>query len=386
MENHRARRENHGKQKESSLFWDGYTLCAGELNFDALREFGEVTVYDRVAQADVAARIGDAQIVLTNKALITAEVMDACPRMEYVGVTATGYNVVDVAEAKRRGIVVTNAPAYSTQAVAQHTFALLLESLSRVGTYSEQGARRRVAGEPGFFCFFTEPMEEIAGKTIGLIGFGHIGQSVARIALAFGMRVLVCVPHPEGRVGTHVRFVTLDELLADSDVVSLHCPLTGENRGMIGEAAIAAMKRGVRVINTARGPPVDGNAMAAALESGKVAGYMADVLGEEPPAHGSPLLGHEERDSHAARRVGAAANAPAPAEHRGWQRHGVCEGRADQRCERIKRIKRTKEGRACFKAWFLIWTGRCWIPKSSVAAFGWRRRGRWAIRSRNSTR
>ena len=269
------------ENRKKMVVLDGYTLCAGELNFDALREFGEVTVYDRVAQEDVAARIGDAQIVLTNKALITAEVMDACPRMEYVGVTATGYNVVDVAEAKRRGIVVTNAPAYSTQAVAQHTFALLLESLSRVGAYSEQvrGGAWQASRD---FCFFTEPMEEIAGKTIGLIGFGHIGQSVARIALAFGMRVLVCVPHPKAG---------WDDVLADSDVVSLHCPLTSENRGMIGEAAIAAMKQGVRVINTARGPLVDENAMAAALESGKVAYYTADVLGEEPPAHGSPLLG-----------------------------------------------------------------------------------------------
>ena len=265
------------ENRKKIVVLDGYTLCAGELNFDALREFGEVTVYDRVAQEDVAARIGGAQIVLTNKALITAEVMDACPRMEYIGVTATGYNVV------------TNAPAYSTQAVAQHTFALLLESLSRVGAYSEQvrGGAWQASRD---FCFFTEPMEEIAGKTIGLIGFGHIGQSVARIALAFGMRVLVCVPHPKAG-WDDVRFVTLDELLTDSDVVSLHCPLTGENRGMIGEAAIAAMKRGVRVINTARGPLVDENAMAAALESGKVAYYMADVLGEEPPVHGSPLLG-----------------------------------------------------------------------------------------------
>ena len=136
------------ENRKKMVVLDGYTLCAGELNFDALREFGEVTVYDRVAQEDVAARIGDAQIVLTNKALITAEVMDACPQMEYVGVTATGYNVVDVAEAKRRGIVVTNAPAYSTQAVAQHTFALLLESLSRVGAYSEQ------VREPGFLLFY----------------------------------------------------------------------------------------------------------------------------------------------------------------------------------------------------------------------------------------
>lgn len=277
------------KNGKKIVVLDGYTLCAGELNFDALREFGEVTVYDRVAQADVAARIGDAQIVLTNKAQITADVMAACPGLEYVGVTATGYNIVDIAEAKRRGVVVTNAPAYSTQAVAQHTFALLLESLSRVGAYSGQvrGGAWQASED---FCFFTEPMEEIGGKTIGLIGFGHIGQSVAKIALAFGMKVLVCVPHK--KTGwDDVRFVTLEELLAGSDVVSLHCPLTGDNRGLLGEKAIAAMKPGVRVINTARGPLVDENAMAAALESGRVACYMADVLGEEPPVHGSPLLG-----------------------------------------------------------------------------------------------
>ena len=268
---------------------DGYTLCAGELNFDALRAFGDVTIYDRLEQADVARCIGDAEIVLTNKAQITADVMAACPRMRYVGVTATGYNIVDVAEAKRCGIVVTNAPAYSTQAVAQHTFALLLESLSRVGAYSEQvrGGAWQTSKD---FCFFDEPTEEIAGQTIGLIGFGHIGQSVAKIALAFGMKVLVCVPHSKAG-WDDVRFVTLGELMAKSDVVSLHCPLTGENRGLIGEKAIAEMKTGVRVINTARGPLVDETAMAAALESGKVACYMADVLGEEPPVHGSPLLG-----------------------------------------------------------------------------------------------
>ena len=267
---------------------DGYTLCAGELNFDALRAFGDVTVYDRAAQADVARLIGDAQIVLTNKAQITADVMAACPQMEYVGVTATGYNIVDVAEAKRRGIVVTNAPAYSTQAVAQHTFALLLESLNRVGAYSGQvrGGAWQASAD---FCFFSEPMEEIAGKTIGLIGFGHIGQSVAKIALAFGMNVLVCVPHPKAG-WDDVRFVTLDELMKESDVVSLHCPLTEENRRMIDEKAIARMKPGVRIINTARGGLVDESAMAAALESGRVACDMADVLSEEPPVHGSPLL------------------------------------------------------------------------------------------------
>ena len=267
---------------------DGYTLCAGELNFDALRAFGDVTVYDRAAQADVARLIGDAQIVLTNKAQITADVMTACPQMEYVGVTATGFNIVDIEESKRRGIVVTNAPAYSTQAVAQHTAAFLLESLNHVAVYDEQvhdGAWQRSKD----FCFLSAKMEEAAGKTMGLIGFGNIGQSVAKIALALGMRVLVHVPHPkEG--WENVRFVSFDELISESDVISLHCPLKDENKGMIGERAIAKMKTGVRVINTARGPLVDERAMADALEAGKVACYMADVLSEEPPKEDNPLL------------------------------------------------------------------------------------------------
>ena len=269
---------------------DGYTLCAGELTIlDALRAFGDVTVYDRAAQADVARLIGDAQIVLTNKAQITADVMAACPQMEYVGVTATGYNIVDVAEAKRRGIVVTNAPAYSTQAVAQHTFALLLESLNRVGAYSGQvrGGAWQASAD---FCFFSEPMEEIAWEDDRPDRlWPHRAERCSKIALAFGMNVLVCVPHPKAG-WDDVRFVTLDELMKESDVVSLHCPLTEENRRMIDEKAIARMKPGVRIINTARGGLVDESAMAAALESGRVACYMADVLSEEPPVHGSPLL------------------------------------------------------------------------------------------------
>ena len=268
---------------------DAYTIHLNDLNWNELAQLGDLVTYDRVAPEDVIPAIENADAVFTSKVKLTKEVIEACPNLKFIGVTATGYDNIDLDAAKARGIAVCNVPAYSTESVAQHTFALLLESLSRVGAYSEQvrGGAWQASRD---FCFFTEPMEEIAGKTIGLIGFGHIGQSVARIALAFGMRVLVCVPHPKAG-WDDVRFVTLDELLADSDVVSLHCPLTGENRGMIGEAAIAAMKRGVRVINTARGPLVDENAMAAALESGKVAGYMADVLGEEPPAHGSPLLG-----------------------------------------------------------------------------------------------
>lgn len=267
---------------------DAYTLCADELNYDALNELGSVTVYERTTPEQAIERIGDAEIILTNKVVITREIMEACPSLRYVGVTATGFNIVDIEEAKRRGIVVTNAPAYSTQAVAQHTAAFLLESLNHVAAYDEQvhdGAWQRSKD----FCFLSAKMEEAAGKTMGLIGFGNIGQSVAKIALALGMRVLVHVPHPkEG--WDDVRFVSFDELVSESDIISLHCPLKDENKGMIGERAIAKMKTGVRVINTARGPLVDERAMADALEAGKVACYMADVLSEEPPKEDNPLL------------------------------------------------------------------------------------------------
>lgn len=267
---------------------DGYTLCPGDLDFSALEAFGEVTVYDRTPPEQAAQRIGDAQIVLTNKVLITREVMRACPQMSYIGVLATGYNVVDIAEASRRGIVVTNVPAYSTQAVAQHTMALLLHSASRVSEYDAQVKQGRWQASEDF-CFYAAPTEELAGKTLGVVGFGSIGQAVARAALGLGMRVIAHTRTPKDG-WAQVDFVSMDELLANSDVISLHCPLTEQTRGIIGEAAIAAMKPGVRVINTARGPLVHERAMAAALESGKVACYMADVLSTEPPAADNPLL------------------------------------------------------------------------------------------------
>ena len=275
-------------EKRKIVVLDAYTLCADELNYDALRTLGDVTVYERTAPEETLERIDNAQIVLTNKVAITREVMEACPSLRYVGVTATGYNVVDIAEAKKRGIVVTNAPAYSTQAVAQHTAALLLESLSHIAAYDAQvhdGAWQRSRD----FCFLSAKTEEAAGKTIGLIGFGNIGQSVAGIALALGMRVLVYVPHPKDGWES-IRFVSFDELISESDVISLHCPLTDKNRGMIDAQTIEKMKSGVRVINTARGPLVDEQAMADALRVGKVACYMADVLSEEPPKESDPLL------------------------------------------------------------------------------------------------
>jgi len=269
---------------------DGYTLCPGDLTFRPLEALGDVTVYDRTPPEMVVERIGDAPVILTNKVRITREVMQACPRLRYVGVTATGYNVVDIAAANELGITVTNVPAYSTQAVVQHAMALLLHSMSRVAVYDAQVKRGAWVNSPDF-CFFAEPMEEIAGKTIGIVGFGSIGRAMARAAQGMGMHVAIYTPHPKPEllVGD-MRFVSLDELLAESDVVSLHCPLKDDNAGMICEKTIDKMKRGVRVINTARGPLVDSKAMAAALHSGRVACYMADVMDAEPPRADDPLL------------------------------------------------------------------------------------------------
>ena len=214
--------------------------------------------------------------------------MRQCPNLRYIGVLATGYNVVDIEAACAREIVVTNVPAYSTQAVAQHTMALLLAGMSRVSEYDSRVKQGAWSASPDF-CFFAGPMEEIAGKTLGIVGFGSIGQAVARAALGFGMRVIVHT-RTVRETALDVSFVPLDELLAQSDVISLHCPLTEQTQGLIGVQAIGRMKRSVRIINTARGPLVDEAAMAAALESGKVACFMADVLSTEPPEESNPLL------------------------------------------------------------------------------------------------
>ena len=269
---------------------DGYTLCPGDLTWDSLRALGDVTVYDRTPPEEIIPRIGDAQIVLTNKVVISRAVLEACPAVRYVGVLATGYNVVDLEAADERGVVVTNVPAYSTQAVVQHALALLLHSVSHVAQYDAQVKAGRWVSSPDF-CFFGEPMEELAGRTMGIVGFGHIGQAMARAAAGLGMQVLVHTPHPKPEFACgDVRFATMDELLAQSDVISLHCPLTEATRGLIGSRTIAAMKDGVRVINTARGPLVDGRVMADALSCGKVACYMADVMETEPPRADDPLL------------------------------------------------------------------------------------------------
>ena len=264
---------------------DGFVANPGDLSWEPLAELGELTVHEYTAPQDVVARIGDAPIILTNKTVISAEVMTACPNLRYIGVLATGYNVVDIAEAKKRGIVVTNVPAYSTPTVAQFTMALLLEIALHVGHHS------RVVHEGKWsacrdFAFWDYPLMELQGKTFGIVGYGSIGKEVAKVAQAFGMKVLAYSRH-----GAEDFHTELDELYAKSDIVSLHCPLTAENTGMINKGTIAKMKDGVIILNTARGGLINEADLRDALVSGKVYAAASDVTTREPINADSPLLG-----------------------------------------------------------------------------------------------
>ena len=268
---------------------DGYALNPGDLSWDAIRQFGELTVYDRTPDNKIIERIGDAEIVLLNKTPITAATLDACPSIKLICVLATGYNVVDCDAAKERGIPVCNVPAYGTAAVSQFTFALLLELCHAVGHHSDAVHAGRWCDSKDF-CFWDTPQMELAGKTMGIIGFGRIGRAVGSIAKAFGMNVLAynrsrC---PEGEaIG---QYVDLDTLLAQSDVVTLHCPLTPETQNLINNDTIAKMKDGAILLNTARGPAIDEQAVADALRSGKLRGAAVDVISREPMDKANPLL------------------------------------------------------------------------------------------------
>ena len=272
---------------------DGYTENPGDLSWSGFEGLGEFTVYDRGSETDkegeAIARIGDAEIVITNKTPITKRVLDSCPSIRYIGVLATGYNVVDYTYAAKQGIPVTNVPGYGTDTVAQFTFALLLEICHHVAHHSEAvhvGRWEQCAD----FCFCDYPQIELAGKTMGIIGFGRIGQKVGIIAKAFGMRVLAYSPHEyeSGKViGT---YVNLEALLAESDVISLHCPLFPETEGIINQGTIAKMKDGVIILNNGRGPLIVEQDLADALNSGKVQAAGVDVVSVEPIKGDNPLL------------------------------------------------------------------------------------------------
>ncbi len=268
---------------------DGHTLNPGDLSWADLEALGELTVYDRTAPEQTAARMADAEIVYTNKTPLTRQTIFACPNLRFIGVLATGYNVVDVAAARERGIPVANVPAYGTDAVAQFVFALLLALCHRPEHHSAAVHAGRWSESPDF-CFWETPQVELAGKTMGIVGFGRIGRATAGIAAAFGMRVISHTRTVPGDCRGPIEFVTLDALYARSDVISLNCPLTEETRGMIDRAAIAKMKPGVILINTGRGPLVVERDLADALNDGHVYAAGLDVVDEEPIRADNPLL------------------------------------------------------------------------------------------------
>ncbi|HPY12703.1 MAG TPA: D-2-hydroxyacid dehydrogenase [Sphaerochaeta sp.] len=274
--------------KEKIVILDGYTLNPGDLDWKGFEALGDVTVYDRTGDDQILERIGDASVVITNKTPMTRETLFSAPKLSYVGVLATGYNVVDTAAAKERGIVVTNIPTYGTDAVAQFTFALLLEVAHHVQRHSDSVMEGRWSSHPDF-CYWDYPLMELLDKTMGIIGYGRIGQATARIARAFGMKVIAYdLYHDPAHQDT---YVTLDELLSTSDVISLHCPLFDETRGIINRESIARMKDGVIILNTSRGPLIVEEELAEALNSGKVAAAAVDVVSTEPIEADNPLLG-----------------------------------------------------------------------------------------------
>ena len=270
---------------------DGYTLNPGDLSWDAVCGLGECTVFDRTATADeVVERAAGAEIVLTNKVMITDDVMERLPALRYVGVLATGYNVVDIEAARRRGITVTNIPAYSTASVAQMVFAHLLTITSSVARHSAEIGRWPGSRD---FCYYEAGLTELAGKTMGIVGLGNTGMATARIALAFGMKVIAMTSKTADVLPDGIEPVDRDRLMSEADVVSLHCPLTESTREIINARTIAFMRPGVIVINTGRGPLVAEADVADALRSGRIAAYAADVLSSEPPAADNPLLNVE---------------------------------------------------------------------------------------------
>lgn len=262
---------------------DGYALNPGDLSWEWLSETGEYEVYDKTSPSEVYERAKAADCVIINKVVFTKDVIDSLPKLKYIGVTATGYNVIDIEYAAKKGIVVTNAPAYSTESVAQHTFALILELMAHTGLHDDS-VKRGDWARNDVFCYWKRPIHEISGKTLGLIGHGRIGKRVEEIARAFGMKTVVYAKTSgEGRV-------SLDEVLKNSHIISIHCPQTEETRGLINRETISKMRDGVYIINTARGGIINEEDLAAALKSGKVAGFGADVLSKEPPNADNPLI------------------------------------------------------------------------------------------------
>jgi len=269
---------------------DGYVLNPGDLSWSNLASLGELIVYDRTKPGDVIERIADAEIIYTNKTVINEEIITACPNLKFIGVLATGYNVVDIVAAKKNKIVVTNIPDYGTTAVAQFTFGLILELCHNIGLHSDSVKNGKWANSSDFSYCLT-PQTELKDKILGIIGFGKIGKAVLKIAQAFGLKVVISTAYPqEEYLNENVKFVTTSELIKISDIISLHCPLTTQNEKLINKDRIKEMKDGVMIINTARGGLIDEKALAEGLTTRKVLGAALDVVSAEPISSNNPLL------------------------------------------------------------------------------------------------
>ncbi len=268
---------------------DGFSVNPGDLNWDAMNKLGTVTVYDRTAPNLILERAADAEIVLTNKVPFNAETINALPKLRYIGVLATGYNIIGTEAAKAKGIVVTNIPAYSTMSVAQMAFAHILNITNRISHYASDTASGKWTSCPDF-CYWDTPLTELSGKTIGIVGLGNTGMATARIALAFGMKVLAFTSKPQSDLPEGIYAATMEDLLTTADVISLHCPLNASTRGLIGKESLAKMKKTAILVNTGRGPLVNEAELAEALNRGDIAAFGADVLSKEPPTADNPLL------------------------------------------------------------------------------------------------
>lgn len=271
---------------------DGYALNPGDLSWEGIKSLGETKIYERIPyeESKIIEAIDDAEIIFTNKTPITREILEKVPTVKYIGVLATGYNVVDVDAAKELGIIVTNIPSYSTDSVAQMTFAFILEMCNHVGKHNEAVQKGEWSNSIDF-CFWKSPLIELKGKTIGIIGFGQIGQATAKIAQAFGMKVITYSRTKRSELENEsCKYVNFEDLLATSDIISLHCPMLKETEGIINKESIAKMKDGVMLVNTSRGQLIVEEDLKEALNSGKIAAAAADVVSYEPIKENNPLL------------------------------------------------------------------------------------------------
>ena len=268
---------------------DGYGLNPGDLSWEEMRALGELTVYDRTAPAELLERSAGAEVLITNKTVITAEDMAALPALKYIGVLATGYNIVDIQAAKARGIIVTNIPAYSTASVAQMVFAHILNITQQVQHHSEEVHRGRWTASKDF-CFWDTPLIELREKKLGIEGLGHTGFTTARIAIGFGMKVCAYTSKTNFQLPPEIRKMELDELFRECDIISLHCPLTDSTREMVNAERLRLMKPTAILINTGRGPLINEQDLANALNNGTIYAAGVDVLSQEPPRADNPLL------------------------------------------------------------------------------------------------